>query len=159
MYHTESSTQEDYNQAWANIPFTMEQRAADAMLNISLALLFGSGMPLVYLFAMLQVGVSFSICVPSSYSLALLGWLTEAQSCSERKFRSAYLPGSNCPHIAPEAAAAGFWTHSLLKLQTSVLACCSSSKQLWRDCYCEHMVFGNSNLHYQKTACKRVARM
>lgn len=36
--------QEDYTRAWARPRFTLEQRTADLLLNMSLALMFGSGM-------------------------------------------------------------------------------------------------------------------
>ncbi|KAG2447732.1 hypothetical protein HYH02_007192 [Chlamydomonas schloesseri] len=41
--------QGDYDEAWARPRFTLEHRTADLLLNASLALLFGSGMPLLYL--------------------------------------------------------------------------------------------------------------
>ncbi|MEW5314470.1 MAG: hypothetical protein WDW38_005967 [Sanguina aurantia] len=52
-----NASQAHFDTAWAIPRFTLEQRVADAMLNISLALLFGTGMPIVYLilFVMLLV--------------------------------------------------------------------------------------------------------
>eukprot|EP00198_Chlamydomonas_reinhardtii_P006097 XP_001695433.1 predicted protein [Chlamydomonas reinhardtii] len=41
--------QGDFDEAWARPRFTLEHRTADLLLNASLALLFGSGMPLLYL--------------------------------------------------------------------------------------------------------------
>lgn len=41
--------QAHFDTAWAIPRFTLEQRVADAMLNVSLALLFGTGMPIMYL--------------------------------------------------------------------------------------------------------------
>ncbi|GLC71210.1 hypothetical protein PLESTF_001090500 [Pleodorina starrii] len=41
--------QSDYDTAWAKPRFTLAQRVADLLLNVSLAMLFGSGMPLLYL--------------------------------------------------------------------------------------------------------------
>lgn len=38
--------------------FTLEQRAADILFNLTLALLFGSGMPLCYLIAAAYIGVT-----------------------------------------------------------------------------------------------------
>ncbi|MEW5297145.1 MAG: hypothetical protein WDW36_000372 [Sanguina aurantia] len=44
-----NASQAHFDTAWAIPRFTLEQRVADAMLNTSLALLFGTGMPIVYL--------------------------------------------------------------------------------------------------------------
>ncbi|KAG2492376.1 hypothetical protein HYH03_009324 [Edaphochlamys debaryana] len=41
--------QADFDTAWARPVFTLEQRTADLLLNACLALMFGSGMPLLYL--------------------------------------------------------------------------------------------------------------
>ncbi|GLI61618.1 hypothetical protein VaNZ11_004036 [Volvox africanus] len=47
--------QSDYDVAWSRPRFTLAQRIADLLLNVSLALLFGSGMPLLYLVLALYV--------------------------------------------------------------------------------------------------------
>ncbi|MEW5306486.1 MAG: hypothetical protein WDW36_008945 [Sanguina aurantia] len=112
VYHTESSTQEDYNQAWANIPFTMEQRAADAMLNISLALLFGSGMPLVYLFAMLQ------FLVQNLVDRAVL-----TKVCSKGTRYSSQLAGQVLtvfPYLLIGHVAFGLWMHTYFAADTKL---------------------------------------
>ncbi|KAG2433250.1 hypothetical protein HXX76_008318 [Chlamydomonas incerta] len=42
-------TPEQFNNAWRTPAFTLEQRSSDILFNLTLALLFGSGMPLCYL--------------------------------------------------------------------------------------------------------------
>ncbi|GFR43532.1 hypothetical protein Agub_g4628 [Astrephomene gubernaculifera] len=50
--------QADYDAAWARPRFTLEQRTADLLLNASLALLFGSGMPLCFLLLVVYLAVA-----------------------------------------------------------------------------------------------------
>ncbi|PNH10237.1 hypothetical protein TSOC_003037 [Tetrabaena socialis] len=50
--------QADFDRAWARPRFTLEQRTADLLLNAALALLFGSGMPLLYLVFLLYLFVA-----------------------------------------------------------------------------------------------------
>ncbi|KAG2433251.1 hypothetical protein HXX76_008319 [Chlamydomonas incerta] len=53
------SAPEGYNIAWRTPQFTLEQRTADILFNLTLALLFGSGMPLCYLICAVYLLVLF----------------------------------------------------------------------------------------------------
>ncbi|GLI61617.1 hypothetical protein VaNZ11_004035 [Volvox africanus] len=55
LYSIAWPLQSDYDVAWSRPRFTLAQRIADLLLNVSLALLFGSGMPLLYLVLALYV--------------------------------------------------------------------------------------------------------
>ncbi|KAG2449462.1 hypothetical protein HYH02_005607 [Chlamydomonas schloesseri] len=50
---------EAYNIAWRTPQFTLEQRTADILFNLTLALMFGSGMPLCYLICAVYLFTTF----------------------------------------------------------------------------------------------------
>eukprot|EP00198_Chlamydomonas_reinhardtii_P009036 XP_001698373.1 predicted protein [Chlamydomonas reinhardtii] len=53
------SAPEGYNIAWRTPQFTLEQRTADILFNLTLALMFGSGMPLCYLICAVYLFTTF----------------------------------------------------------------------------------------------------
>lgn len=71
--------QDQYNHAWLKPAFRLEQRTADMLLNISLAMLFGSGMPVCYLLTAIYLMVAYvcdrwaltKVCQATRYSAAM----------------------------------------------------------------------------------------
>ncbi|KAG2490975.1 hypothetical protein HYH03_010649 [Edaphochlamys debaryana] len=112
------ATPEDYNTAWRTPPFTLEQRVADLLFNVTLALLFGSGMPLVYLICAVYVFVTHMWD-----RVALLAIHQPAQRYSPRlvRFVMQMLPVLIVLHCA-----FGLWMHTYFKCSLDSMGSASS---------------------------------
>lgn len=79
LHCSETGGQDQFNFAWQRPEFTLEQRTADVLLNLTLALVFGSGMPICYLLAAAYFLVAYyvdrwaltRVCHATRYSTAM----------------------------------------------------------------------------------------
>ncbi|GIL52929.1 hypothetical protein Vafri_8662 [Volvox africanus] len=102
---------EDYNAAFRNRQFTLEERISDVLFNLTLALLFGSGMPLCYLIAAVYVLVAIWWD-----RLNLLAWRQPAQRYhTNLPIAIMYL----LPVLLMGHCAFGLWMHTYFKAELS----------------------------------------
>ncbi|EFJ47418.1 hypothetical protein VOLCADRAFT_105141 [Volvox carteri f. nagariensis] len=102
---------EDYNLAFRNRQFTLEERISETLFNVSLALLFGSGMPLCYLIAAVYLIVTLWWD-----RVNLLTWHQPAQRYQKHLPRViVYL----LPILLMAHCAFGLWMHTFFKAELS----------------------------------------
>ncbi|GIL83284.1 hypothetical protein Vretifemale_12126 [Volvox reticuliferus] len=102
---------EDYNAAFRNRQFTLEERISDVLFNLTLAFLFGSGMPLCYLIVAVYVLVAIWWD-----RLNLLAWRQPAQRYqTDLPIAIMYL----LPVLLMGHCAFGLWMHTYFKAELS----------------------------------------
>ncbi|GLC33556.1 hypothetical protein PLESTM_000084200 [Pleodorina starrii] len=105
------SAPEDYNAAFRTQQFTLESRISDVLFNVTLALLFGSGMPLCYLIA-----AAYLLAVFWWDRAALLSRSQPAQRYNKQLPRAIiYL----LPVLLLVHCAFGLWMHTYFKAELS----------------------------------------
>ncbi|GIM10369.1 hypothetical protein Vretimale_14115 [Volvox reticuliferus] len=108
LYCIKWPLQSDYDVAWSRPRFTLAQRIADLLLNVSLALLFGSGMPLLYLVLAVYVMASE---LADRWALTRLCRGAPRYNTGLMKLVMALLPWMAVAHCA-----FGLWMHTYFRV-------------------------------------------
>ncbi|GLI59906.1 hypothetical protein VaNZ11_001948, partial [Volvox africanus] len=118
---TKPPTMEVYQEAFGKSQFTLEERISDVLFNLTLALLFGSGMPLCYLIAAVYVLVAIWWD-----RLNLLAWRQPAQRYHPNlPLAIMYL----LPVLLMGHCAFGLWMHTYFKAELSSTDIMAAARQ------------------------------